>query len=391
MGLDPKEALRLAKDAESKGQAREASARYADLAIFLRGAGKLSDAQILIARAIRLSPNSPRLYLQRAICEWRAKNVVAARESTEKFAEMAVGRKEKLAEYRKYAEAKLHDIPELREVFHETVGRVERTDARPFLAKARALLQQGEKEKALRTLVDALKTRTRDAEVFSAFKECLAARGDKDGLKLLARLEAGKVSRRDFASLILPSPTSDREPEAAPVDRSLGDLIHELESELGIDLEEKADSVKPLVKEFRRRSDAVLKGDPKSRMDMAMAFFEMGLLEDAMDELRRVPETDERFPASLILMGDILVASGSDLAALETLQRCLRDDRAPKGVRDEARYKLVTVYFRLGDFAQAVIVARELEKSNPGYRDIRTIRMKAEAALDQAPLRKAAK
>ena len=146
--------------------------------------------------------------------------------------------------------------------------------------------------------------------------------------------------------------------------------------------------MKPLINEFRRRSQPILAGDGKARIDMALAYFEMGLVEEACGELKAIPAADRSYPEALCLMGEILFSTGSDLGALEVFQNCLRTDHASEDVKNEARYKLVQIYSRLGDWRQAVDQANALERIKPGYREIHGLKIHAEECLQGGGERK---
>lgn len=384
--FQPKEALREAREAEKVGKKGLASAKYAQVGIRLRRAGKLDDAKSLLGRAIRLSPESPRLYLQMALCDSAIGDEHSARDHMDLFSRYALQKKEKTAEYREYLELELKDKPELRQVFYDYKLKLDRTDGGPFIARAKALMEQSEKEAALKALLDALRTKTHDNEAIELLREVFKWRNDREGLDFLASFESGKLTRRDFLDLVAPrkekEKQEERRAEPLPEEETMTDLIAQLEASLGIQIDEPHDSVKPLIKEFRRRSQAILGGDSKARIDMGLAYFEMGLVEEACGELKMVTPTDKRYPEALCLMGEILYSTGSDLGALEVFQNCLRTDQASDDVKNEARYKLVQIYTRLGDWQQAVDHARALEKICPGYREVHGLKIHAEECLE---------
>jgi tetratricopeptide (TPR) repeat protein len=381
----PREVFRQAKEAEQKGNMRVASAHYATLAVYLRRKGKLPDALVLIERAIRLSPKSPRLYLQQAVCRMVLGDRVAAENAVGNFARVAMERG-KVEEYRPYLETALKDYPVLRQVFYEKHLAVDRTSALPFLAQAKTLQEQGKWGAAQRVLLDALKTKNADTEVIALLQEVLAAAGHTEMLPHLESFSAGKLSRSDLVTLLSGSGKAAAKKDAPPPverdeDKNLNSLIRDLEAEIGVELEESLDKVEPLVREFRRRSQKILSGDSKARIDMALAFFEMGLIDDARDELKPVEPTDPMYPEAQALLGEILFSEGSDLGALEAFQNCLRDERASVEMVREGKYKLLQIYFRLGDLKQALAQTHELEKLVPDYRDLRHLKMRIQEAL----------
>ncbi len=378
---DPKDLVTEAQNAEERGMHREASALYAEAAQAARKEKRTRDAKSLLKKAIELSPQSARLYIQLAILENKLGSDESALKSMEKFTEITLQRG-KMAEYRPYMEKYLAGLPTLRQVFYRGLLAIDRTDAGPFLDYAQAAIDKSDWEDAREMLVDALKTKSRTPEVVEKLKAVLLALGD--GQKALESFEAGRMPLKDLISLLGKRPgggknTSAGEPGVRePEDESLDSLISRLEGEMGIALKERHDNVKPLVKEFRRRSEKVLKSAPKTRMDLAMAFFEMGLVDDARSELEAVKPSDADYRQAQMLIGEILFQEGSFLEALEVFQRALRDEQADLDLRTEAAYKLVLTYDRLGDGEKALKWAIWLEEKSPTYRDIRQIKRQIE-------------
>lgn len=383
-----KEVFRQAQAAEKLGRKRTASSQYSSVAAYLRHKGNFREAKVILQRAIHLAPDSARLYLQLALCDHGLKDSDAAEAHISEFARRAF-RKKQVELYRPHMESLLKNLPELRQVYFETLLEVDRTSGTAFVELGRVLIEQGKWDEAQQSLVDALKTKEMREEVFTLLRQVFTARDLKNALGHLERFEEGKMPLDDLLSL-LKAPKSEKgvSPRPAPPpkneEKDLQTLIHELEEEIGFSLEEKHDSVQPLLKEFRRKSEAILKNDAKARMDMGLAFFEMGLIEEACDEVKHVAATDPLYAEAQCLLGDILIEQGSYLGALECYQSALRDERTEARVRAEAKYKLIQVYFRLGDLAQAIRLAEELENLAPGYRDLRRLRVKLNESKQQA-------
>lgn len=383
----PKDILREAREAEEHGQKRDASSKYASLAIYLRRRGQFKEAKKLVERAIQLSPEAPRLYLQRALCEVGLGQEKAAQTAVRLFTRRAV-RRNKVEEYRPYIEQQLKDLPSLREVFYTALLDIERTNAEPFLGLARALIEQQKLDGARKTLLDALKTKTMEKEVLELLTSVLEASNRNEDLVHLRRYTSGDMAMDDLLLLLRGEvrPSAEKSEQETERESQFEDekdlqlLIRELEEKMGLDVDQGLDSVDPLVREFRRKSDVILAGDSKTRIDMALAFFEMGLVEDARDELRPIAVTDPQYLQAQCLLGEILHSEGSDLGALEVFQNILRDQRATHEIWCEAKFKLVQIYLRLGDLRQALAQALELEKKTPGYRDVHRLKLQIQEA-----------
>jgi len=367
--MRPKEVFHQAQIAEEQGQSREACGYYADVARFLNKAGKYSEARVVWERALKLSPDSARLLLGLAVSAARMKDEEAARAAMVKFTEAAIDKK-KVTTYRDRVERDLAKFPALRQLHYEKVLETDRTDPESFVGLARAWMAQEKWDEAQRVLIDALKAKGDLDRVLPALRSTLEERHLSDSLPHLDRFSSGEISLPDLI-LLLQKPTNESRRRSSGDEKTLTALISELEQEIGIDLEEKPDQIEPLLREFRAKSEPVLASDPKARLDMAMAFREMSLSNEAVEELRKIPESAPCFYEGQCLMGEILFQQGSLLAALEVYQLCRRGREVASEIRHEALYQLVMIYFQLGDFRQAGQVLKELEKRSPEYRDLK--------------------
>jgi tetratricopeptide (TPR) repeat protein len=382
---DPlKEIVEEARALEGQGRARAASARYASAALVLIKKSDYPEARRMVRRAIVLSPESPRLYLRLAHCYAGMANVGRAKESVLKFTRLTLKQK-KIEAYRPYLEVELRHYPALRQVFYEEVLTIDRTSGEIFIALGNALREQGQLPEAQSALVDALRTKSEGAQGIEALEKIFIEREWQEGLVHLQRFTEGALSREDLIVLLSDSENLMLVPEirTGHVDikeKDLKTMITELEVEIGL-VETGYDKVAPLVKEFRERSAPVIAGDSKAILDLALAFFEMGLPRDCEDELRKISSGDPLFLQAQILIGEVRLLEGSELGALEIYQACLRAEEASEAIKTEAHYRLVQIYFRLGDLAQAVVHLKELEKKAPNYRDLRTLKSQIQSAL----------
>ena len=114
----------------------------------------------------------------------------------------------------------------------------------------------------------------------------------------------------------------------------------------------------------------------ESEIDMAEA-------DRDLKELGAIDAGDSQFGQSQVLMGEIYLAQGSELSALECFQSALRAKDSTFEVLREARYQLAQVFFRLGDYGQADGLVAELEKVAPDYRGVRWLKNQIQSALEK--------
>lgn len=383
MPVSLKEYLAAAQQAEQQGRHREASAKYAALGIYLLKKSRAQEARLFLNRAAQLTPRSARVYIQLALCDMALGDESSARAAMENFAKYVV-RKKHLTEYREYLETNLKTFPRLRQVFYDAILQLDRTNAEPFLWHADASIEANDFRLAKKMLVKALMTKTHREEVLTRLRKVLEDLKAGEELRALDAHEKGELSLDDCVLLLSGKSPEQSVPPVLPSaelslsemsseDKDLDTLIKDIEHELGIAIEEKHEDVRPLVREFRRRSDAVISSDSKTRIDLAAAFFEMGLTQDAREELGRIDDGDPLYLEAQLLIADVLFREESYLGALDIVQQCLRHRDMTESLSLEAQYKLVLTYQRLGDCRQALCHGIELMKKAPDYRDIRNL------------------
>jgi tetratricopeptide (TPR) repeat protein len=379
-----KEVFQQAREAERQGRKKEAATHYASLSVYLRRRGKTDEAITLLRRGLGLAPHLAKLHLQLAICTESKGETEQANSAMADFSQIVIERG-KVEQYRSVVDATLKQYPRLRERFFDAVLQLDRTGAEAYLGRAQSLKEQGDSQGALKVLLEALQTGAEKDQVLEAMEEMLRTHGKAEALIHLGRYREGKISTDNLLVLLRGSARENEPGELEPVvhETPLKDLIEELEKEIGGTLQNPADEIAPLLKEFRRRSQPILGVDARARMDMALAFFEMGLVREAAEELAVVPESDPLHAEAQALAGEIALSTGNHLAALDAFQNALRSTHRSEEVEREARYKLVQVFYRLGDLRQAFSQAAELERLAPEYRDLRLLKNQIEQALDK--------
>lgn len=390
----PKDALREAQSAEKAGNNKIASKLYAAVAQYLLRKEKFNEALVTIDRAILLSPESARLYVQKARIALSLGKEIDAHSAMKEFSQYTLLKK-RIEEYSSYMESQLGDAPSLRTIFYESLLEIERTSSFAFIGLARALKDQNHLSRARAVLLSALQTKDRQPAVLSELKEVLGRANGEEALQFLGKFESGDLNYEDLVSLLgtnaqeKPGKKSPKKTEntfaAAEFteEKNLKTLIEDLEKELGITVDEGRDKIEPLVKEFRRRSEKVLGNDAQARIDMAVAFFEMGLYRDAIDTVKDLAVEDPLYLTAQGLTASIHLAEGSTLAALEVYQAALRNEHLSAEQQKEFLYQTAEIYRKLGDNELALDVLGRLEKIVPGYRESHRIKIAIKESLGE--------
>lgn len=121
--------------------------------------------------------------------------------------------------------------------------------------------------------------------------------------------------------------------------------------------------------------------DAQSHYDLGVAFKEMGLYDEAINELRQAAADSSRTVECLVLQGVCLREKG-DLANAESFLRSLVNPGL--GLEDvcSVKYELVLVCEALGKNDEAASLLTEIDTACPGFRDVRS-RLDA-AAVDNS-------
>ncbi len=379
-----KRLLGEAATALQEGKTLHASSLYARLGLEFRNHGDPAKGAQWLGKAVELSPTSARLYLYLGTCEARVGNPEAAEAAILRFSSLSA-QKQKLHSYWEYVENELKAEPKLRALFYESALLTDRTHAVFFLGLSKAQIALGEWTNAKTTLLSALKTKSQTSEVTAQLREVLEHFNSDQGLKFLEEFKQGILSGDELELLLVKEPLVSAAAEGAAANgKDLNALIRDLEKELGITLEERFDNVAALIREFRNKTNLVLGGDSKGRIDLALAFHEMGLQAEAREELSKVLREDAHYLEAQSILGEIWMSEGLDLNALSVYQAILRFEPLSTEVASLAHYRLIQIYLKLGDLNQAKAETLVLEKISPNYRDLRRLRVEIDARVKES-------
>ena len=98
----------------------------------------------------------------------------------------------------------------------------------------------------------------------------------------------------------------------------------------------------------------------------------------------KISSEDENFLLGQMFLGDVLYDSGEDLRALEIFKACLENTDLPEEIEIEARYKMVQIYYRLGNYGRADTLAKELYVISPRYRNLADLQRQLDARIGLA-------
>jgi tetratricopeptide (TPR) repeat protein len=369
----PKLVLDSARKLEAAGQKKEAALQFSLLAQFLIKNHRYTEAMKLVEKSLKLYTNFPRAYLQRAVCAVELKDLPVALKSISELAKKVIAAK-KIDKYIDFVRSEFKNQFEVKVKFFETVISIDRTMAKPFIELASVLIDMKEFKKAQEKLLNALKIEGTKEKVIELLKETIEENKIEKGLEHLKALQSGKISIDDFITLLKPqAPSFEMASKSfVTLEKKINTLIFDLMEEVGLNPKEDIDQVKPLLNEFKNKSKKVLEGEDPTRVDLAIAFFEMGFLEAAEEQLLLVKKESPSFLKAQLLLSEIYSDQNSDMSALETIQKVLRLAEPDSSYEKDARYKLIVIFMRLEDYEKAYEQAKILTKTSPNYRQLKT-------------------
>jgi tetratricopeptide (TPR) repeat protein len=391
----PKEVFEQAQAEEQNGNTRVAATHYASLALYLRRKGKLREARKLLLKAIQLHPSSARLYLHLASVEAGLGTEGVAITSMRAFCSTASVRG-KLREYEKQVLELLEKQPSLVAVFYTKWLETDRTEPRVLLAASRVLEKSSDVKGALERVREAFILAPNDSKIRAAVRGLLERQLDTVRLHAWEGFESGRIDKEQMIS-VLSENGGGVEPSSSPIhskaaldksftlDKSLSSMIASLEEQLGeiggvTPQAEPVSDMQPIINEFRRHADTVLGDDEAGRWDLAHALAEMGLSQEAIEELKKIPPQSDWYVRALLKTAEILTTTESYLGALENLQKVLRHEPQGTSSHSEALYQMASTYMHLGDGDQALRMLDLLEQGKASYRDSRSLRTRIQEA-----------
>ena len=374
--FNPKAALKLAQDARKNGDNEWAAKHYGELALYLNSKKKFTEAQSLYERAEKLSKN-PRVKMVKVVLEHENGAYDKAKLTMSEVIESVIALN-KLDAFSSYIEKDLKNYPKYKRQYYIKMLKLDRTSPLPFQGLARAEVEMNQPDEAIKIILKGLKTDPQDSVLIGLLSQAIKQSDNPATLAYLKRFEEGKINLEDLRLLISPKEKKEVIPldTSTPESKELDTMIRELELVLGKRNDEDPDAVQPLVNEFRQKADKILGEDSQGRMDLALAFLEMGLYRESKEELKRIDSNHEDYPKSRCLLAETLMREGLVMECMEVLQSLLRTNELQDELKLDGLYKLMKVYCELGDYVEALEKAEEIESLQEGFRDVRELRQK---------------
>ncbi len=111
--------------------------------------------------------------------------------------------------------------------------------------------------------------------------------------------------------------------------------------------------------------------DPEARYNLGIAYKEMGLLDEAMQEFRLCRSTPSLFLGASYLLAETLAEKGDLAAAIEVIDAILASGNVNESEMRDIRYQKAALLSRSGKEEEAMAIFVSLYEASPDYRDVR--------------------
>ncbi len=198
------------------------------------------------------------------------------------------------------------------------------------------------------------------------FKEdLLTIKEEHQSIKVLKEEEEVEIPLlSDFSNITFYDLTAVAEEESA----ALEELLLSIEKRTSTTSEKMLEEV---LKEFKKGVDAHIgKEDYETRYNLGIAYKEMGLLDEAINEFLISVKSDDKAFESSILLANCFAEKGFFDQAVIWFNRALE----VKGKKPEdylaVKYELAYVHEKLQNWSEAFRLYNEIQKSDPTFRDV---------------------
>jgi tetratricopeptide (TPR) repeat protein len=125
---------------------------------------------------------------------------------------------------------------------------------------------------------------------------------------------------------------------------------------------------------FQQFRDGVAKQvgdeDADTHFDLGIAYKEMGMVRDAMEEFRKAMQSPDREVQARMMLAVCHIEVGELSGAIGEYKRALHSEHITDVETLDAYYQLGNAYEKLEDYAESIYYMEKVEKRQPDYRDV---------------------
>ncbi|CAM2066948.1 Tetratricopeptide repeat protein [Sulfidibacter corallicola] len=155
---------------------------------------------------------------------------------------------------------------------------------------------------------------------------------------------------------------------AAELSEELFDDSGEINDKTG---QEEIQSVEELFEEFKKGVDEQISEDDfETHYDLGIAYKEMGLLEEAINEFRRAEKDRGRYLECATLIGNCLIELGRTEDSIEHFEHAITANSLTDEERIALEYECALAYQGLGELEKALALFMKIKEVESNYRDL---------------------
>jgi len=135
-----------------------------------------------------------------------------------------------------------------------------------------------------------------------------------------------------------------------------------------------ANDLADVVKEFRE--DLVSRSDQKgleTHYNLGIAYLEMGLLDEAVEEFKLTVEAPDYLVKSSGLMAQCFIQKNESTTAITVLKRAIENSKAEGMELLNLKYELALANKGAGDVSQSLSLFKEIQKEKKNFRDVKNM------------------
>jgi len=365
--LSENDLLSKAEKCEKNGKPKLASRCYAELGLKTSSKKQWSVAKDHFKKALKLTPDSPRLYLYLARISFELDELEEAQSAITSFTQKI---QSNLQKYEPYVEILFRKYPSLKETYYQQRLSSDSTNGELFFKATLAQIEQEKWQDAFNSCVQAIQSGFTPEKLHGALLQLATRLDPESGRESLELYIREKIDLEEFSRRL----SKKENPEIGPAPSSLSDLVHDLEESLGLSsggIEVPQESFEKELKLSLQKALPKFQQDPKTYLDLANAFYEMGELNQAKLLLKDFNPRTQNYVQSQVLRAQICFAENDWFQALDILQKVKRTAKALSPQEKlETDYGIVLAYFRLGDWENVKTSLEKVKRVDPRYRNI---------------------
>ncbi len=181
------------------------------------------------------------------------------------------------------------------------------------------------------------------------------------------KAEVGKKPKQKEKKEIKP-----KKKEIEPEKKEKGEEFFDFKKELLEEIEKESEKEAGIFEEVRETLHKFSKRvDYKGKLELGIAMREMGLYEEAINNLKEAAEGEETRVEALELLGQIFMELNKNNLAIEYFERALQEKNIDERRKISIEYHLAQCYEKVGDPVNALVYYKRVYEKDPNIKGLK--------------------